>query len=135
MDSRTFGAFTRADGQLQLDDRPTFVAWIKSLPPGSRLTITVAPEQDVRSLAQNARFWKICELAAEAWSVGRPLPIHKEEAKLALCRAFLGLIETPLGLVPRGTRGLTTGEMSALQERITAHFAAEGTPLPLDRVD
>lgn len=134
MDSRTFGAFTRADGKMAFDSRSSFDAYIASLPPGSRLTITVAPEQDVRSLAQNARFWLMCQMVADIWSVGRPVPIHKDEAKLALCRAFLGMVDTPLGPVPKRTSTLTVAEMAHLQEQITAWFASEGTPLPLDGI-
>jgi hypothetical protein len=136
MEPRSFPAHVRHDnGQLQLADREAFVSYIKSLPPGTRLTLTVAAEQDVRSLAQNARFWKICELAAEAWSVGRPLPLHKDQAKLVLCRVFLGTDDTPLGPVPKGTRGLSIEAMAKLMTEIEEYFRSQGQALPLDRCD
>ncbi len=123
----------REDDQLKLDDRAGFTRGRPQF-RGKRVTLTVEEEKDQRSLAQNARFWLICQYAADVWSVGRPLPIHKDEAKLALCRAFLGMVDTPLGPVPKRTSTLTVAEMAHLQEQITAWFASEGTPLPMDGV-
>lgn len=123
----------REDGQLVLDSRSDFARDVKQF-AGKRVTLSVEVEKDQRSLAQNARFWLICQYAADVWSVGRPLPIHKDEAKLALCRAFLGMVDTPLGPVPKRTSTLSVAEMAHLQEQITAWFASEGTPLPLDGI-
>lgn len=127
------GLVREDNGQLVLDNRSSFAADVKRF-AGKRVTVTVEEEKDQRSLAQNARFWLICQYAADVWSVGRPLPIHKDEAKLALCRAFLGMVDTPLGPVPKRTSTLTVAEMAHLQEQITAWFASEGTPLPMDGV-
>lgn len=127
------GLVREDNGQLVLDNRSSFAADVKRF-AGKRVTVTVEEEKDQRSLAQNARFWLICQYAADVWSVGRPLPIHKDEAKLALCRAFLGMVDTPLGPVPKRTSTLTVSEMAHLQEQITAWFASEGTPLPMDGV-
>jgi hypothetical protein len=129
------GLMDGPDGKtLKLDSRTTFVRELGEKLAGKPVTLTVEEEKDQRSLAQNARFWLICQYAADVWSVGRPLPIHKDEAKLALCRAFLGMVDTPLGPVPKRTSTLTVAEMAHLQEQITAWFASEGTPLPLDGV-
>jgi hypothetical protein len=117
-----------------MDARQTFVRELGDKLAGRRVTLTVTEEKDQRSLDQNARFWLICEQAAIVLSQGRPVPLNKEEAKLALCRAFLGVLETPFGLIPRGTRHLTVAQMSELQDKITGHFASIGQALPLDGV-
>lgn len=122
-----------ASGQLRLDARSSFAQDVKRF-AGKRIVLRVEEEQDVRTLAANARFWKLCELAAEAMSHGRELPISKDEAKLALCRAFLGVTETPFGPVPKGTRHLTPAEMSRLQADIEGHYASIGQRLPMDGV-
>lgn len=123
----------REDGQLVLDDRPSFARDVKRF-AGKRVTLTVTEEEDVRTLAANARFWKLCELAAEVMSHGRPLPVSKDAAKLALCGAFLGYELTPFGPVPKGTRHLSRSEMSKLQADIEGHYASIGQPLPMDGV-
>ncbi len=132
MTDRVVGhGFVNAEGQLKLDERSRFTAGVKGF-AGKRVTLTVEDYKSQRSLAQNARFWKICTLVAEAWSVGRELPISKDQAKLVLCKVFLGQDETPLGPVPKGTSGLSVEEMGHLMTAIESHFASEGQPLPLE---
>ena len=121
-----------SEGALRLDDRSAFAREVKRFAGGLRVTLTVAEEEDVRTLAANARFWKLCELAAEVMSHDRPLPVSKDAAKLALCGAFLGYDQTPLGPVPKGTRHLSRSEMSKLQADIEGHYASMGQPLPMD---
>ncbi len=128
------GLVREDNGQLVLDNRAGFAADVKRF-AGKRVTLSVEEEKDQRSLAQNARFWKICELAAEAWSVGRALPLHKDQAKLVLCRVFLGTDDTPLGPVPKGTRGLSVEAMAKLMTEIEEYFRSQGQALPLDRCD
>ncbi len=127
------GLVREDNGQLVLDNRAQFVGGLPQF-RGKRVTLTVTEEQDVRTLAANARFWKLCELAAEVMSHGRPLPVSKDAAKLALCGAFLGYDQTPLGPVPKGTRNLSRSEMSKLQADIEGHYASIGQPLPMDGI-
>lgn len=131
MDSRTFGASTRADGQLQLDDRPTFVARIKSLPPGSRLTITVEEWKGTRSAQANRRYWgRIVRTLQEKWTRERGVQYSKEQVHYSLKAGFLGCVELNGVLVPKDSHDLPPGEFSEYCDSIEGHFAAEGVEFP-----
>lgn len=129
-----FPASLRPDGQPSLDDRPAMVSYLKELAGKgvSRLVFDIQAMPSRHSAGQRRRFWLMCQMVADIWSVGRAVPIHKDEAKAALCRAFLGVVETPMSPEAKGIRYLSIEDMSRVMQEVEAHFAAEGTPLPLD---
>lgn len=97
---------------------------------GKRVSVTLEREHSIRTLRQNNRYWIQCQAVADLLSVGRDVPLNKDQAHIILASAFLGLEETKLGTVPISTRTLTVEQFNLYMDRIDSHFAAEGTPLP-----
>lgn len=79
-----------------------------------------------RSNKANRRMWGVVvPVCQEILSQGRVLPLSAEQTWELLKGAFLGHEETPLGLVPKGSRDLPPAEYADLGHRIEAHFRAE----------
>lgn len=97
---------------------------------GQRVTVTLEKEHATRTNRQNSRYWVQCTAVADLLSVGRAVPLNKEQAHVILATAFLGQEETPLGPVPMSTRTLTVEQFNLYMDRIDGHFASVGTPLP-----
>jgi len=103
---------------------------------GRQALVTVEPERKQRSLAQNRRYWcSIVPFAREILSVTRDVPLSKDQAHYVLKSAFLGVIDTTLGPVPKSTTRLSTAEFATYCERIEAHFNQIGHYLPAEWED
>jgi hypothetical protein len=116
-------------GRLRLDSRERFDAFVRTL-AGKRVTLTVEEEQDIRSTQANRRYFVQCTAVAHLLSVGRDVPISKDQAHYILASSFWGVVETPFGPVPKSTRRMPVGRFNQYMDEIDAHFAAAGTPLP-----
>jgi hypothetical protein len=116
-------------GRLKLRNREQWDAYGRSM-AGKDVTLTVEEEQDIRSTQANRRYFVQCTAVAHLLSVGRDVPISKDQAHYILASSFWGVVETPFGPVPKSTRRMPVGRFNQYMDEIDAHFAAAGTPLP-----
>jgi hypothetical protein len=124
-DRQTFRAQVSTEGTLVWSE-PTRVRATLAHLRGKAITITLEREVRRRSDPQNRWYWaSVVPAVAEYLSIGRPLPISKDDAHYVLCSAFIGCDETPLGRVPSHSSTLTTEQFSTYCERIRAHAASE----------
>jgi hypothetical protein len=93
---------------------------------GKTITITLEREVQRRGDPANRYYWAaVAPAVAEYLSIGRPLPLSKDDAHRVLCSAFIGTEETPLGPTPCHSSTLTSEQFSVFIERIKAHAASE----------
>lgn len=72
-----------------------------------------------RTSPQNRRhFGLLVPLAGSVLSLGLVIPLSKVQIHEVLCRVFLGEVETPLGPVRKESKGLSTAEFAAFNDRI-----------------
>lgn len=96
----------------------TVAAWLTAL-EGKRIEVTYREIKDVRSLAQNRRYWSlVVPVVAEVLSSGRELPLSKDQAHYALKLAFIGHEDTPLGPVPKSSKELDTAQFAAFCSKV-----------------
>jgi len=125
-------------GKVELDDKVGWNALLGRL-DGKRVNVSLETHEQRRSSQANRWYWScVVPLAAEALSVGRTVPLSKDQAHYVLKSAFLGVEETPLGTVPKSTSKLTKPEFWSYCERIVAHCASEwgmAVPMPGERYE
>jgi hypothetical protein len=137
MSESAFGGTVRG-GKVIFDQS---LAWTGTLArhEGKRVTVTVRKLSVRRSSNQNRWYWScVVPFVAECLSVGRALPLSRDQAHYVLKSAFLGTEDTPLGPIPKSTAGLSIEEFSAYCERIVAHAATEwgvALPQPGERIE
>ena len=94
------------------------LAWIESVPAGARIEVQYKVIRDVRSVKQNARYWSlVVPIAAEVLSVGRDIPLSKDQAHYVLKSAFIGVEETPLGTFPKSSKDLDVEQFLAFTRK------------------
>jgi len=122
---------TVKDGRVYPDDSGALRANLQGW-EGKRVSVEVEREYKRRTTQQNRRYWSvIVPCVAELLTKTRDLPISSDQAHYLLKAAFLGQVETDLGPVPKSTRNLSTAEFAEYCDRIEAHFASIGHPLPI----
>lgn len=93
---------------------------------GKLVEVQVRPERRRRSLNQNSWFWvAIVPAVANYLSEATGNEFSDDQAHYLLKSVFIGVIETPLGPVPKSSKTLTTEEFSTFCEKIRAHCASE----------
>lgn len=112
---REFAGFAR--GGHFIPDFPEWVtAWLVDH-EGKRITATLDDEHLIRSTAQNRRhFGQLVRATMGAWNADRELPLHKDQVHWSLKGAFLGWVETPLGLVQKSSKDRTVPEFKQFME-------------------
>lgn len=113
------------DGALAIKDP---MRWRASLAghEGERIIVTVEREGTRRTSRQNRWYWgTIVPMVAAYLSRGRELELHSTQAHYVLKCAFLGVVETPLGVAPLRSHRLTTKEFSDYCDQIVAHAASD----------
>ncbi len=126
-----FAASVSAAGVLVPDDPTAWRAGVARL-RGKRVVISLQAVRITRSTQQNRRYWScIVPLVAEVLSVGRPLPLSKDDAHYVCKWTFLGHEDTALGPIPRHSKTLSTAEFVSYCDAIEAWLAQEhGVALP-----
>lgn len=100
---------------------------------GKRITLTIEPEKSLRTVRANSRYWSILVPLAGDYlqkTRNRELPYSKEQVHYVLKSAFLGVDETPLGMVPKDSHNLSVGEFYEFTEQVTAWLTQAGYPVP-----
>jgi hypothetical protein len=134
--SQKFEAFVEQGRGLVISDDDTrrWAVLMRAL-AGQRVFVTIEEWKRQRTLAQNAWYWGIVvpsmatEMTRQAseqdpgWNNG--LPLSNEQCHVLLKRAFLGIVETPLGQTVKDSHTLSTAEFSEFCERIIAFAASE----------
>jgi hypothetical protein len=130
-DRQTFAAEVTEDGALRFSEPMRWRTRLAAL-RGKRLTVTVEREVKRRGDPVNRYYWGVVVRAvADYLSIGRALPLSKDDAHYVLCSAFIGMEETPLGRLPCHSSTLTSEQFSTFVERIKAHAATEWKlPIP-----
>ena len=121
--ARTFG-FTKSDGQVTFDREPAAI--FQTLRNG-RYTITIAREDDPRTIPQNKLMWMWFGLIAKDSGSSR------QEVHDYFCQKYLDKPVTLFGNTVPGhqeTKKLTKEQMSYFLEQIQAEAAREGMILP-----
>jgi hypothetical protein len=114
--------------KMSRSERARFDAYVATL--AGPVVLTLEKREEIRSTQANRRYFVQCTAVAELLSVGRDVPISKDQAHHILASAFWGVVETPLGQVPKSTRRMPVARFNQYMDEIDAHFAAAGTPLP-----
>lgn len=118
-------------GELRLDEPGRWRATLIGM-RGKRIELALEAERKVRTNPQLRRYFKcIVPVVAAVLSVGRALPLSKEQTHRLLCGAFIGYESTPLGDVPIESKTLTPAQFAAYCDAIEAHFRAEAITFPL----
>ena len=117
-----------SDGGVPIHDPgqvKAVVEFLKSL-AGQRVEITYRHVRDVRSLAQNRRYWSmIVPCVAEVLSAGREIPLSRDQAHEVLKYAFIGHEDTPLGPLAKSSKELTVPEFIEYCDRIEGWLATD----------
>lgn len=96
---------------------------------GKRVTVKVESYRDVRSLAQNRRYFScVVPVVAEVLSQELPqgeLPVSKDEAHEKLKEHFIGFRVTSLGKVPKRSRDLNTEQFAAFVRAVEEWLATK----------
>jgi hypothetical protein len=120
-----FSAAVSQDGTLRPDDMAGWRVGVARF-RGQRLTVSLESVRLTRSGQQNRRYWGvILVLVAEVLSIGRELPISRDQAHFVCKLAFLGQEDTALGPVPKSTRTLSTKDFSDYCDRICSWLYQE----------
>lgn len=114
--------------RMSRSERARFDAYVATL--SGPVVLTLEKQEEIRSTQANRRYFVQCTAVAELLSVGRDVPISKDQAHYILASAFWGVVETPFGPVPKSTKRMPVGRFNQYMDEIDAHFAAAGTPLP-----
>jgi hypothetical protein len=124
-DRQTFAAEVTAEGVLRFAEPMRWRTRLAAL-RGKKLTVTVEREVKRRGDPANRYYWAaVARAVAEYLSIGRELPLSKDDAHRVLCSAFIGTEDTPLGPTPCRSSTLTSEQFSTFIERIKAHAASE----------
>lgn len=106
-------------------DRARWLAYLSRL-KNKYVEIIVRSESTRRLRNQNAWYWvQIVPDVARHLSEATGRTIKPEQAHELLKRVFLGVIETPLGPVPRSSATLTIEQFSDYCTQIQAYAASE----------
>ena len=112
-------------GKLRMEHRDQLDARLHDL-SGRDVVVTLEPFRQTRSTKANALYWvAVIPAVADHLSIGRELPVSKDDAHYALKRAFLGMEDSPLGPIPKSTKTLDSEQFSDYITRIVAHAASE----------
>jgi hypothetical protein len=112
-------------GQLTVKDVGKWAGFLSRL-KGKVVEVQVRPERKRRSLNQNSWYWvAVVPAVAQYLSEATGREFSDEQAHYVLKSAFIGVVETPLGLIPLESKTLTTEEFAAYCEKIRAHCASE----------
>jgi len=114
--------------KMSRSERARFDAYVATL--SGPVVLTLEKQEEIRSTQANRRYFVQCTAVAELLSVGRDVPISKDQAHHILASAFWGVVATPMGPVPKSTKRMPVGRFNQYMDEIDAHFAAAGTPLP-----
>lgn len=91
---------------------------IQDVGEGNRFTETIEREKSQRTLKQNARHWVlVVPLWQECLKQTRGLVMSEDQVHDMLCRAFIGVIETPYGPVRKESKKLSTAEFAEFDQK------------------
>ena len=99
---------------------------------GRRVTVEIEAEKAIRTIRANKRYWKVLiPLGIDYFSKTRDVPLSKYQVHFIFASAFLGVIQTELGvLVPMETHTLDTHEFYDFTENVTAFLTQKGYTIP-----
>lgn len=111
-------------GRLAFDDPAHLQGVLAALP--ARVSVTLERIRQIRSSQANRYYWScVVPVVAEVLSIGRDLPLSRDQVHELLKKAFIGIEQTPIGEVAKSSAALSTDEFSAYVEAIQAHFGSE----------
>ena len=117
---------------MTVSDAAKVSALVQSFAP-RRVEISIAIKHGQRTDPQNRRYWgSILPAVRENLSLGRELPLSKEQTHYVLKSAFIGVDETPLGPVPKSSRTLSVEKFKEFCDAVEAHFAKRGVCFATD---
>lgn len=119
------GTFRLERGQAEAY-RALFVSFA-----GKDVEVTVEPAGDPHTTSAR-RFYFGCVIppVREYLSRGRVLPLTKDSVHFVLKSAFIGTEDTPLGPVPKSTKGMPLEKFLDFVTAVQAHFAQLGVEFP-----
>lgn len=96
-----------------------------------RVVVEIEAEKSLRTVRANARYWTVLvPLASHHLSKKRDIQLSKDQTHWILASAFVGIVATDLGAVPKETHTLSVQEFYNFTEEVSAWLAQEGYPIP-----
>lgn len=118
------------DGKLIPDSPVAFTIMLQEF-AGKAVVLDVDEPKKIRTVRQNARHYAVLiPLLGHYLNKDRELPLSKEQVHDVAVGAFLGHVETELGLTRKRTRDITTKEFAHMDEQIALFLMEKGYPIP-----
>jgi hypothetical protein len=123
--SDRFRLLAKKIGGRLIFDSPVHLQGVLAALP-ERISVTLERERVIRTSQQN-RYYHSCivPIVQEVLSVGRDLPLSRDQTHELLKQAFLGFEDTKLGRVGKSTRELDTKQFTKYCDDIQSHFVTE----------
>lgn len=106
------------NGRRVYDNPAGPIIALQDIGEGRRFVETIERERSQRSIQQNKRHWSlVVSLWQEAMRQQRGLAMSADQVHDMLCRAFIGVVETPYGPVRKESKTLTTEEFAHFEDQ------------------